>query len=47
MADTLDADDVADRLRGLPAWSRDGDLIRRRVQAPSFMAGIEIGRAHV
>ncbi|MEU8120666.1 4a-hydroxytetrahydrobiopterin dehydratase [Spirillospora sp. NPDC049024] len=42
MADTLDADDVAARLRGLPAWSRDGDLIRRRVQAPSFMAGIEI-----
>ncbi|MEU9845294.1 4a-hydroxytetrahydrobiopterin dehydratase [Actinomadura sp. NPDC048032] len=42
MADTLDADEVADRLRGLPAWSRDGDQIRRQVTAPSFAAGIEV-----
>ncbi|GGU02542.1 MULTISPECIES: 4a-hydroxytetrahydrobiopterin dehydratase [Actinomadura] len=42
MADTLDAAEVADRLRGLPAWSRDGDQIRRQVTAPSFPAGIEV-----
>lgn len=42
MADTLDADEVAERLRGLPAWSRDGDQIRRQVTAPSFPAGIEV-----
>ncbi|NDU75343.1 4a-hydroxytetrahydrobiopterin dehydratase [Actinomadura sp. DSM 109109] len=42
MADTLDDGAVADRLRGLPAWSRDGGQIRRQVTAPSFPAGIEI-----
>ncbi|MCP9947642.1 4a-hydroxytetrahydrobiopterin dehydratase [Actinomadura madurae] len=42
MADTLDDAAVADRLRDLPAWSRDGDEIRRRVKAPSFLAGIDV-----
>ncbi|QKW36386.1 4a-hydroxytetrahydrobiopterin dehydratase [Actinomadura sp. NAK00032] len=42
MADTLDDAAVAERLRGLPAWHRDGDAIRRRVQAPAFLAGIDI-----
>lgn len=42
MADTLDAAAVADRLRGLPAWGREGDEIRRRVKAPSFLAGIDV-----
>ncbi|MFB4310199.1 4a-hydroxytetrahydrobiopterin dehydratase [Actinomadura sp. GTD37] len=42
MAETLDDTAVAERLRGLPAWDRDGDAIRRRVKAPSFMAGIDV-----
>ncbi|GAA1863517.1 4a-hydroxytetrahydrobiopterin dehydratase [Actinomadura bangladeshensis] len=42
MAGTLDDAAVAERLGGLPAWSRDGDAIRRRVEAPSFMAGIDV-----
>ncbi len=42
MADTLDDTAVADRLRGLPAWDRDGDAIRRQVKAPSFPAGIDV-----
>ena len=42
MADTLDDTAVAERLRDLPAWTRDGDRIRRRVKAPSFMAGIDV-----
>ncbi|TYB41362.1 4a-hydroxytetrahydrobiopterin dehydratase [Actinomadura chibensis] len=42
MADTLDDAAVADRLRDLPAWTRDGDQIRRRVKAPSFLAGIDV-----
>ncbi|MFD0690186.1 4a-hydroxytetrahydrobiopterin dehydratase [Actinomadura fibrosa] len=42
MADTLDDAAVADRLRALPAWTRDGDEIRRQVQAPSFLAGIDV-----
>lgn len=42
MADTLDDTAVAERLRGLPAWQRDGDAIRRRVRAPAFLAGIDI-----
>ncbi|MFI0487597.1 4a-hydroxytetrahydrobiopterin dehydratase [Actinomadura sp. 9N215] len=42
MADTLDDTAVADRLRALPAWTRDGDAIRRQVTAPSFPAGIDV-----
>ncbi|GAA4226693.1 4a-hydroxytetrahydrobiopterin dehydratase [Actinomadura meridiana] len=42
MADTLDDAAVTDRLRDLPAWSRDGDQIRREVTAPSFLAGIDV-----
>lgn len=42
MADTLDDADVADRLRDLPAWSRQGDEIRREVKAPSFAEGIAV-----
>ncbi|WP_433461330.1 4a-hydroxytetrahydrobiopterin dehydratase [Spirillospora sp. CA-128828] len=42
MPDTLDDTAVAGRLRDLPAWSRDGNQIRRRVKAPSFPAGIDV-----
>ncbi|TDE21381.1 4a-hydroxytetrahydrobiopterin dehydratase [Actinomadura sp. 6K520] len=42
MADTLDDTAVAGRLRDLPAWNRDGDHIRRRLKAPTFLAGIDL-----
>ncbi|MFA1543649.1 4a-hydroxytetrahydrobiopterin dehydratase [Actinomadura monticuli] len=42
MADTLDDDAVAGRLRELPGWARDGNAIRRQVRAPSFLAGIDV-----
>ena len=42
MAERLDDSAITARLKDLPNWSRDGDEIRRRVQAPSFMAGIEM-----
>ncbi|WP_242910489.1 4a-hydroxytetrahydrobiopterin dehydratase [Actinomadura terrae] len=42
MADTLDGAAVADRLRALPAWTRDGEEIVREVRAPSFPAGIDL-----
>ncbi|MFA1547089.1 4a-hydroxytetrahydrobiopterin dehydratase [Actinomadura chokoriensis] len=42
MADTLDDTAVTERLRDLPAWDRDGEAIRRRVTAPSFLTGIDV-----
>ncbi|GAA2440371.1 4a-hydroxytetrahydrobiopterin dehydratase [Actinomadura vinacea] len=42
MADLLDDAAVTGRLKELPNWTRDGNEIRRRVKAPSFMAGIEL-----
>ncbi|MEU0874230.1 4a-hydroxytetrahydrobiopterin dehydratase [Nocardia brasiliensis] len=36
--------ELAEALTGLPEWSRDGDVISRTVQAPSFLAGIELVR---
>jgi len=42
MADLFDDTAVADRLRMLPGWTRDGDAIRREVTAPSFLAGIDL-----
>ena len=42
MGDTLDGAAVTERLRDLPAWSRDGDQIHRTVTAPSFLAGIDV-----
>jgi len=42
MADLLDDDAVAGRLRELPGWERDGNAIRRQVGAPSFPAGIDV-----
>ncbi|QXJ26261.1 4a-hydroxytetrahydrobiopterin dehydratase [Actinomadura graeca] len=42
MADTLDDTAVAERLRALPGWAREGGEIRRQVTAPSFLAGIDL-----
>jgi|SRR3954468_5339504 4a-hydroxytetrahydrobiopterin dehydratase len=42
MPDTLDDTAVADRLRDLPDWTRNGDEIRREVKAPSFLEGIAV-----
>ncbi|GLZ03350.1 putative pterin-4-alpha-carbinolamine dehydratase [Actinomadura sp. NBRC 104412] len=44
MAELLDDAAITGRLEGLPGWTRDGGVIRRRVTAPSFMAGIELVR---
>jgi 4a-hydroxytetrahydrobiopterin dehydratase len=32
--------EVAEALRGLPAWERSGDAIVRTIRFPDFMAGI-------
>ncbi len=42
MADLLDDAAITGRLKDLPNWARDGKEIRRRVKAPSFMAGIDL-----
>ncbi|WP_067472499.1 4a-hydroxytetrahydrobiopterin dehydratase [Actinomadura hibisca] len=42
MTELLDDAAITQRLTILPGWTRDGDEIRRSVQAPSFMAGIEL-----
>ncbi|MFD4402867.1 4a-hydroxytetrahydrobiopterin dehydratase [Nocardia sp. NPDC058499] len=36
--------EITDALDSLPDWSRAGDAINRTVQAPSFLAGIELVR---
>lgn len=38
----LDDDAITDALSSVPHWSRAGDSIRREVEAPSFLAGIEL-----
>lgn len=38
----LDDDAITEALTSLPHWVREGDSIRREVQAPSFLAGIEL-----
>ena len=37
----LTEDEIADRLRGVPGWTRDGDAIKREQRFATFMAGIE------
>jgi 4a-hydroxytetrahydrobiopterin dehydratase len=44
MARRLDADEVDRQLVGLPGWSGDSEAIRRTVEAPDFLAGIELVR---
>ena len=38
----LDDDAVQAGLAAFPAWRRDGDMIRRSIEAPSFAAAIAI-----
>ncbi|MEV4254856.1 4a-hydroxytetrahydrobiopterin dehydratase [Spirillospora sp. NPDC049652] len=38
----LDEATIAERLKELPGWTRDGEEIRREFEAPSFAAGIEL-----
>ncbi|WP_106403738.1 4a-hydroxytetrahydrobiopterin dehydratase [Actinocorallia populi] len=38
----LTEDQITARLAELPQWRRDGDTITRTVQAPTFLAGIDI-----
>ncbi|MFJ9367320.1 4a-hydroxytetrahydrobiopterin dehydratase [Nocardia sp. NPDC101769] len=40
----LSDDDIAKALTELPEWTREGDSITRTIQAPSFLAGIELVR---
>jgi 4a-hydroxytetrahydrobiopterin dehydratase len=42
MAELLDDAAITGRLKELPNWTRDGKQIRRKVKAPSFLAGIEL-----
>lgn len=43
-APLLSDSEVAAGLRELPAWTRTGDSISRTVEAPSFLAGIDLVR---
>ncbi|WP_378733762.1 4a-hydroxytetrahydrobiopterin dehydratase [Nocardia brasiliensis] len=43
-APLLTETEVAEALNTLPDWTRDGDVLTRTVQAPSFLAGIELVR---
>ncbi|MTE17327.1 4a-hydroxytetrahydrobiopterin dehydratase [Nocardia aurantiaca] len=40
----LSDDDIAKALTELPDWAREGDSIRRTIEASSFLAGIELVR---
>jgi 4a-hydroxytetrahydrobiopterin dehydratase len=38
----LNDDEIAEALRAVPHWTRDGDSIMRAVKAPSFPDGIDL-----
>ncbi|MFI5777945.1 4a-hydroxytetrahydrobiopterin dehydratase [Nocardia sp. NPDC051570] len=40
----LTNDEIASALADLPDWTRTGDAIARTVEAPSFLAGIDLVR---
>ncbi|MBA2323503.1 MAG: 4a-hydroxytetrahydrobiopterin dehydratase [Actinomycetota bacterium] len=42
MADLLDDDAVAQALRDLPGWERDGDSLTTTVALPTFPAAISV-----
>ena len=44
-AEPLTDPELADALAGLPAWSRDGDTLRRTVQTAGFRAAIALVNA--
>ena len=41
-APLLTEPEIADGLRALPEWARDGDTIVRTVECPTFRAAIEL-----
>jgi 4a-hydroxytetrahydrobiopterin dehydratase len=41
-ATLLTEPEIADGLRALPNWARDGDLIAKTVECPTFRAAIEL-----
>ncbi|WP_107659134.1 4a-hydroxytetrahydrobiopterin dehydratase [Nocardia suismassiliense] len=43
-APLLTETELAAALTELPDWTRDGDVLTRTVQAPTFLAGIELVR---
>lgn len=43
-APLLTETELAEALTTLPDWTRDGDVLTRTVQAPTFLAGIELVR---
>ncbi|GAA5088443.1 4a-hydroxytetrahydrobiopterin dehydratase [Nocardia iowensis] len=43
-APLLTETELAEALATLPDWTRDGDVLTRTVQAPTFLAGIELVR---
>jgi 4a-hydroxytetrahydrobiopterin dehydratase len=38
----MDDDRISEALQAVPQWRREGDSITRAVEAPSFLAGIEL-----
>jgi 4a-hydroxytetrahydrobiopterin dehydratase len=38
----MDDDRISDALEAVPQWRREGDSITRAVEAPSFLAGIDL-----
>ena len=42
MTRLLSDEEVERQLAGLPAWSRDGDAIVARLEAPDFLTGIRL-----
>ncbi|MFD6158870.1 4a-hydroxytetrahydrobiopterin dehydratase [Nocardia sp. NPDC060256] len=43
-APLLTETELTESLTDLPDWTRDGDVLSRTVQAPTFLAGIELVR---
>ena len=44
-ADPLTDTELADALRAIPEWTRDGDVIRRSVRVDGFSAAADLVRA--
>jgi 4a-hydroxytetrahydrobiopterin dehydratase len=42
MTRLLSDEEIERQLEGLPAWSRDGDAIVARLEAPDFLTGIRL-----
>lgn len=38
----MDDDRISEALQSVPQWRREGDSVTRSVEAPSFLAGIDL-----